>query len=96
MKLYSKMVNMSIKELLELFDQVSGDFLRLDMYIETKDSRLLWSSNEDEILRKGGAEMELLRKYRGDKDLEDRRKYLGINWCMIFMELNLSTKQYKR
>jgi hypothetical protein len=34
---------------------VSGDFVHLDNYIETKDSKLLWSAEEDEILRKGGA-----------------------------------------
>ena len=54
LKLYSKMVNISNKVLLEKLDQLSGDFLALDNYIETKDSKLLWSAEEDEILRKGG------------------------------------------
>jgi hypothetical protein len=54
LKLYSKMVNISNKVLLEKLDQLSGDFLALDNYIETKDSKLLWSPEEDDILRKGG------------------------------------------
>ena len=78
MKLYSKMVNIPIKTLLEKLDQLSGDFLQLDNFIETKDSKLLWSSEEDDILRKGGVEVELLRKYRGST-VDARKKYLGIN-----------------
>jgi hypothetical protein len=38
------MVNVPIKTLLEKLDQVSGDFVQLDNYIETKDNKLLWSS----------------------------------------------------
>lgn len=72
------MVNVPIKTLLERLDQVSGDFLQLDNYLETKDSKLLWSAEEDDILRKGGVEVELLRKYRGT-GVEARRKYLGLN-----------------
>jgi len=49
------MVNLPIKTLLERLDQVSGDFAQLDNYIETKDNKILWSNEEDEILRKGGA-----------------------------------------
>lgn len=41
------MVNMPIKTLLEKLDQVSGDLVELDTYIETKDSRILWSAEED-------------------------------------------------
>jgi regulator of replication initiation timing len=78
LKLYSKMVNVPIKTLLERLDQVSGDFLQLDNFIETKDSKILWSSEEDEILRKGGVEVDLLRKYRGAA-VDARKKYLGIN-----------------
>jgi hypothetical protein len=48
------MVNVPIKTLLERLDQVSGDFLYLDNFIETKDNKILWSSEEDDILRKGG------------------------------------------
>jgi len=72
------MVNIPIKTLLERLDQVSGDFIQLDNFIETKDSKLLWSQEEDEILRKGGVEVELLRKYRG-ASVDARKKYLGIN-----------------
>lgn len=82
LKLYSKMVNIPIKTLLERLDQVSGDFLQLDNYIETKDSKLLWSQEEDEILRKGGVEVELLRKYRGTA-VDARKKYLNINWSAL-------------
>jgi hypothetical protein len=35
-------------------DQLSGDLVALDNYIETKDARLLWTPEEDEILKKGG------------------------------------------
>lgn len=38
---------------------------------------MLWTPEEDEILRKGGPELEILRRYRGAK-VEVRRKYLGI------------------
>ena len=75
--MYSRMVNIPIKTLLERLDQVSGDFYQLDAFIESKDSKLLWSAEEDEILRKGGVEVELLKKYRGDT-LDARKKYLGI------------------
>jgi hypothetical protein len=78
LKLYSKMVNIPIKTLLERLDQVSGDFLQLDNFIETKDNKILWSAEEDEILRKGGVEVDLLRRYRG-AGVEARKKYLGIN-----------------
>lgn len=78
MRVYSKMVNMPIKTLLELLDQLSGDFVQLDNYIESKDVRLLWSGEEDEALRKGVAtEVEMLRKYRGSA-VDSRRKYLGL------------------
>ena len=72
------MVNIPVKDLLEKLDKLSGDLVALENYIETKDERLLWSSEEDEILKKGGAEMEILRKYRGN-GIEIRRRYLGIN-----------------
>lgn len=77
MKMYSRMVNIPIKSLLEKLDQVSGDFTQLDAYIESKDNKLLWSPEEDDILRKGGVEVDLLRKYRGDT-LDARKKYLGL------------------
>lgn len=69
---------MPIKTLAEKLDQLSGDLVSLDNYIETRDARLLWTPEEDEILAKGGPELEILRRYRG-KDLDVRRKYLGLN-----------------
>lgn len=57
LRIYSKMVNIPVKDLLEKLDKLSGDLVALDNYIETKDDRLLWSFEEDEILRKGGAEV---------------------------------------
>lgn len=77
LKLYSKMVNVPIKTLLERLDQVSGDFLQLDNFIENKDNKMLWSPEEDDILRRGGVEVELLRKYRGSA-VDARKKYLGL------------------
>lgn len=47
LKLYSKMVNVPIILLLQRLDQVSGDFTQLDNFIESKDSKLLWSPEED-------------------------------------------------
>lgn len=47
LKLYSKMVNVPIRTLLERLDQVSGDFTQLDNFIESKDAKLLWSTEED-------------------------------------------------
>ena len=52
LRMYSKMVNISIKNLLEKLDQVSGDLVELDNYIETKDARILWTPEEDDILKK--------------------------------------------
>ena len=49
------MVNVPVKTLTEKLDQLSGDLVALDNYIETKDARLLWTPEEDEILKKGGA-----------------------------------------
>ena len=43
LRIYSKMVNMPVKTLLQRLDQLSGDLVDLDTYIETKDSRLLWT-----------------------------------------------------
>lgn len=55
LRIYSKMVNIPVRDLLEKLDKLSGDLVALDSYIETKDERILWSFEEDEILRKGGA-----------------------------------------
>lgn len=71
------MVNVPVKSLTEKLDQLSGDLVALDNYIETKDARLLWTAEEDEILKKGGPELEILRRYRGN-DVDVRKKYLGI------------------
>jgi hypothetical protein len=66
LRIYSKMVNIPVRDLLEKLDKLSGDLVALDNYVETKDDRLLWSFEEDEILRKNGPEVEILRKYRGN------------------------------
>ena len=41
------MVNIPVKVLTEKLDQLSGDLVSLDNYIETKDARLLWTNEED-------------------------------------------------
>lgn len=38
---------------------------------------MLWTGEEDEILRKGGRELEILKRYRGSS-VDARKKYLGI------------------
>jgi hypothetical protein len=43
LKLYAQMVDLPIEVLLSLLHQVSGDFQRLDSFLETRDSQLLWS-----------------------------------------------------
>lgn len=48
---------MPIKTLAEKLDQLSGDLVALDNYIETRDARLLWTTEEDQILAKGGPEL---------------------------------------
>lgn len=78
LKLYSKMVNVPVKTLTEKLDQLSGDLVALDHYIETKDARLLWTPEEDELLKRGGPELEILRRYRGVADVDTRKKYLGL------------------
>ncbi len=37
------MVNIPIKTLASKLDQLSGDLVALDNYIETKDARMLWT-----------------------------------------------------
>ena len=71
------MVNVPVKTLAEKLDQLSGDLVELDNYIETKDARMLWTEEEDEILRKGGPELEILKRYRGS-GIETRKRYLGL------------------
>jgi hypothetical protein len=41
------MVNVPIKTLAEKLDQLSGDLVELDNYIESKDVKKLWSPEED-------------------------------------------------
>ena len=43
LKLYSKMVNIPVQTLTEKLDQLSGDIVDLDNYVETKDARMLWT-----------------------------------------------------
>ena len=38
---------------------------------------MLWTEEEDEILKKGGAELQILKRYRGNA-VETRKKYLGL------------------
>lgn len=38
---------------------------------------MLWTEEEDEILRKSGPELEILKRYRGN-GVETRKKYLGL------------------
>lgn len=71
------MVNVPVRTLAGKLDQLSGDLVALDNYIETKDARMLWTEEEDEVLRKGGPELEILKRYRG-AGVEARRKYLGL------------------
>lgn len=71
------MVNYPINQLLELLDKVSGDFVELDRYIETKDQRILWTAEEDDLVRRGGADLAILKRYRG-ASVDLRKKYLGI------------------
>ena len=78
LSIYSKVMNVPVKFLLEKLDEVSGDLLALDKYVETRDNRLLWSEDDDKILVKGGVELQVLKKYRGDKEIEKRREYLGL------------------
>jgi|JI61114C2RNA_FD_contig_41_3942174_length_895_multi_7_in_0_out_0_1 hypothetical protein len=78
LSIYSKMMGVSVKFLLEKLDEVSGDLLALDKYVETRDNRLLWSDDDDKILVKGGVELQVLKKYRGEKEIEKRREYLGL------------------
>ena len=38
------MVGVPIKTLVQKLDQLSGDLVELDNYIETRDNRLLWTA----------------------------------------------------
>lgn len=59
-------------------DKTSGDLIALDRYIETKDERLLWTDQEDQLIKGGGSELEALKRYRTEKDIHSRKSYLGI------------------
>lgn len=73
------MVNVPVRTLVEKLEQVSGDLVELDNYIETKDPRILWTQEEDEILKKNNsAELEVLKRYRGAHTIETRKRYLGL------------------
>ena len=74
------MVGISVSDLLEKLDQLSGDLTALDKFIETKDIRMLWTEEDDKILysKKDNAELQILRRYRGDHDIEQRKQYLGL------------------
>lgn len=76
-RMYSKMVNIPVKTILERLDQVSGDLTALDNYIQSNDVRLLWTPEEDEILARGGGELEILKRYKGGS-IARRKKYLGL------------------
>lgn len=72
------MTNTPIQTLTDKLDQLSGNLEDLNKYIESKDARMLWTKEEDEVLRRGGKEVDLLQRYRGEKNLVARRKYLGL------------------
>ena len=74
---YSKTVAFTIPELLGFLDRTSGDLIALDKYIETRDERLLWSEEEDSLLKAGGASLEALKRYRTEKDIQTRKAYLS-------------------
>ena len=48
------MVNIPVKTCIQRLDQLPGDLAELDNYIETKDARILQTSDEDEILQNKG------------------------------------------
>lgn len=54
---YSRSVNIPISELLLYLDKTSGDLVALDRYIETRDERLLWSDQEDFLVKTGGTSL---------------------------------------
>ena len=74
---YSRTVNIPIPELLIYLDKTSGDLTALDRFIETRDERLLWTDQEDQLIKSGGSELEALKKYRTERDIQARKAYLG-------------------
>ena len=76
--MYSKMVGIPIKRLLQLLDQLSGDLVQLDKFVDTRDVKLLWSKEEDAVLEKrDDLEMFFLRQHRGADVVARRLKYLS-------------------
>lgn len=73
---YSKTVGLTIPELLGYLDRASGDLIALDRFIETRDERLLWSEEEDALIKAGGASLEALKRYRAEKEIQARKAYL--------------------
>ena len=57
MAVYSRSVSIPISELLYYLDKTSGDLIALDRYIETRDERLLWSEQEDLLVKTGGSSL---------------------------------------
>lgn len=73
------MVGVPIKTLLQKLDEASGDFVILDNFIQKQeDGKNLWTAEEDEILKRGGVEMDLLIKYKSESSVNQRKKYLGL------------------
>lgn len=40
---------------------------------------MLWTEEDDKILIKGGIELQVLKKFRGERELDKRKAYLGIS-----------------
>lgn len=64
------------KEVLELLEKVSGNAKDLIEYLNTKDEKILWTKEEDEILKKIKSKedfaLKLIIHYKGKENIKKR------------------------
>jgi len=74
---YAKEYGLSFEDVLTIFNSVSCDAKDLEAYLETEDSTLLWTSQEDkDLVANNPVAMRYLIKIKGPKRIASRREYL--------------------
>lgn len=70
------------KEILELLEKVSGNGKDLIEYLNTKDEKILWTKDEDEILKslksKDDFALKLITHYKGKENIKKRLAFKSL------------------
>ena len=53
----------TLPDLIDKLDSVSGNLERMDLFYTEKDQKMLWTSEEDQLLKDG--KVEFLKKWKG-------------------------------